>query len=410
MNPTSAPADPRPRKALVTDNTAWQPPTTPGQAQVPAPESPFSATPLAPGTAGAPQPGWTPPPRPGLIPLRPLTLGTLLGAAFQVLRRNPRPTFGFGLVVMSFVAVLTFLSVGLVTVFGVSRTLNATGADAETLAAGSVALSVVAGLVAVGFSLVAAALLQGIISLEVARATLGEKLTLGGLFRAARGRLWPLIGWSLLVATAIVVAIGVIVLLIAVLGVLGGTAGAVGAVLLGLAAGAGGLVVAFWLGTRLSLVPSVLMLERLTLRAALSRSWSLTRGFFWKTLGVQLLVNVIVQVVTSIISTPISFLGGLGAGLLDPTGDPTAAIPILVVVYLVTLLVTIVFGAISAVVQSATPALLYIDLRMRKEGLDLELTQFVEARQSGDRNVADPYLPRPAAAVPLSATSMSPWS
>ena len=55
--------------------------------------------------------------------------------------------------------------------------------------------------------------------------------------------------------------------------------------------------------------------------------------------------------------------------------------------YIVTILVALVFGAIAAVVQTATTGLIYIDLRMRKEGLDLELTRFVEARNAGDSSV-----------------------
>ena len=116
----------------MTDSTAWEPPAS--SAATP-PASPFAPAPLtaAPshGTTPPPPPplgapGWTPPPRPGLIPLRPLTLGTLLGAAFQVLRRNPRPTFGFALIVTGAVSILTLLTVGLVTVFAVSRAANAT--------------------------------------------------------------------------------------------------------------------------------------------------------------------------------------------------------------------------------------------------------------------------------------------
>jgi hypothetical protein len=38
-------------------------------------------------------------------------------------------------------------------------------------------------------------------------------------------------------------------------------------------------------------------------------------------------------------------------------------------------------------------ALIYIDLRMRKEGLDLQLMRFVDARQAGNADVPDPYLP-----------------
>ena len=44
-----------------------------------------------------------------------------------------------------------------------------------------------------------------------------------------------------------------------------------------------------------------------------------------------------------------------------------------------TILIGLVLGAVAAVVQSAATALIYIDLRMRKEGLDLELARFVES-------------------------------
>ncbi len=58
--------------------------------------------------------------------------------------------------------------------------------------------------------------------------------------------------------------------------------------------------------------------------------------------------------------------------------------------------------------QSSATALIYIDLRMRKEGLDVELVRFVEARQAGDASVPDPYLLRSGEHVPAAAGS--PWS
>ena len=59
---------------------------------------------------------------------------------------------------------------------------------------------------------------------------------------------------------------------------------------------------------------------------------------------------------------------------------------------------TLVVAAITSVISTAATALLYLDLRMRKEGLDLELTRFVEAKQAGSAGLGDPYL-RPAAAA-----------
>lgn len=419
----------------MSDNTPWQspsgptPPSTPDSPYSPPPPAgtpafpppgaqptysppgqPSYAPPAQPGYAQQPQAGWTPPPKPGLIPLRPMTLGTILGAAFQVLRRNPRPTFGFALLVTGAISVVTVGVVGFVAFFAIARTASATGADVDELAAGSVASVILAALVPVALALVGSAILQGIISLEVARGTLGEKHRLGGLWRAARGRIGALIGWSALIAAVVIIAIAIVAVIIALLVAAGGAAGAGVAVLLGLLVGAGGVVLAFWLGTKLSLVPSVLLLERLRLREAIVRSWSLTNGFFWRTLGIMLLVSVILQTATSIVSAPLNFIVGIGAGLLNPNGDPTAMIGFIVVLYVATIVIVTLLGAITAVVQGAVPALLYIDIRMRKEGLDLELTRFVEARQAGDTSVPDPYLVKSGTVQAAAAPEGSPWA
>ena len=388
----------------MTDSTPWQPPAG---ATPPVPPSPYAAptgaTPPPPGAA----PGWTAPPKPGLIPLRPLTLGTLLAAAFQVLRRNPRPTFGFALLITGGIFLLTLVVVGVVSFFAISRTLNASEADAQTLEAGSIAIIILSALVPGALGIVGTAILQGVISLEVARGTVGEKLKLRGLWRGAKGRIGALIGWSLLITAVIIVGIAVLAGLIGLLIAFGGTAGLVIGVLLAFAVGIGAVVLFAWLGTKLSLVPSALMLERLPLRAAIARSWTLTNGYFWRTLGITLLVGVIIQVVASVLTAPLSIVFGLGTVLIDPNGTNEGVIIGGLVLYLLTIVFTIIFGAISAVVQSATPALIYIDLRMRKEGLDLELSRFVEARQAGDRSVADPYLT--SASDAPATPDASPW-
>jgi len=195
------------------------------------------------------------------------------------------------------------------------------------------------------------------------------------------------------------------VLVIGVIAAVGGVAGAIIAVLLGIAAFFGAIVLGAWLATRLSLVPSALMIERLPLRAAIARSWRLTIGFFWKTLGIQLLVAVIISFVTNIVSTPLQLVIGLGSSLINPNGEQTAALAGIVIAYILTVVLTVVVGAIGSVMQSATAALIYIDLRMRKEGLDLELQHFVEARQAGDTSVRDPYLPPASPVAPQPPTA-----
>ncbi len=398
----------------VSDSTQWHPPggadapTPPpaGGFPPPSPPAPGVFPPPAAPAPDAPTPGtasWTPPPRPGLIPLRPLTLGTILGASFQVLRRNPRPMFGFSLLLTGIVFLLTIIGTGLLTFWSISRVSMAAGADAETVAAGTTAALVLGTLVPLVLSVVVLAILQGIVVLEVARGTLGEKLTLRGLWRGARGRIGALIGWSLLAMAAVGVAVGVVILGVTMLIVFGGPAGLGIGITLAVLAVLGSIVVGFWLSTRLCLVPSVLVIERLPLGAAIRRAWSLTIGYFWKTLGIQLLVAFILSTVSYIISLPITIVLALGVGLLNPNGDSDAGIVMVIVGYVITIVISLVVGAITAVVQSATTGLIYIDIRMRKEGLDLELARFVESRQAAHSVVTDPYLPTqqpPAPAVP----------
>jgi hypothetical protein len=419
----------------VTDNNAWQPPSgepTPPAGQSTPPASPYGPPSSAqfpppggqfappagqfapPGGQYAPPagqfppapqygqpapqaPGWTPPPKPGLIPLRPLSFGTLLGASFQLIRRNPRPTFGISLLLNGLIYVLFIVVVGGVAALVIGRAISATSDDADEIAAGAVGALALSAFIPVALSLLVTAVLQGIISLEVSRATIGEKLTVRGLWRLARGRIGALVGWSALVGLAVFVALVVVVVVVSLIIAFGGDAGLVIGIILAVLAALAAVVLYAWLATKLSLVPSALVLERLPLRRAVARSWTLTSGYsyFWKALGAQLLVSVIVQVAAQVVSVPISILISVGGTLINPNGDQTAFLVVLGAGYVLAGIVSLVFGALAAVAQSAVAALVYIDYRMRKEGLDLDLTRFVEARQVGDIGVANPYLTTP---------------
>ncbi|WP_378147412.1 hypothetical protein ACFJGV_05395 [Cnuibacter sp. UC19_7] len=346
---------------------------------------------------GAPE-GWTPPPKPGLIPLRPLGFGTLLGAPFQVLRRNPKATFGSGLIIQAAVIIVTALFFVGLTVFLIGRSLNAVGDDADVIAAGNVALGLLGTLVVAAFTLFASALLQGVLVVEVARGTLGEKRRLGELWKAAFKRILPLTLWLLILFAAALIGMAIVIGII-VLGAVSGSGGGIAiAILVSVLLGTGFLVLACWLGTKTSMVPSIIVLEKKGVIAAIRRSWTLTRGYFWRTFGTIALVVVILYFASQIISTPFSLLIGIVPGLIDPTGTGSGIVAV-IVVYVVFLAFTTAISAISSVVQAAVIAVIYIDLRMRKEGLDVELTRFVESAQSTDEEGRwpDPYLPRTGA-------------
>lgn len=396
----------------MSDNENWQAPgapTPPPYSGQPSPPPPAGYSPPPPH--GSPH-GWTPPPKPGLIPLRPMTLGPILAASFQVMRRNPRATLGPALILSVVLAIVT--AIGVTAYVGaISRVAYAGNADdADALAAGSLVVSLLVVLLGGAAVTVATAVLQALIVTEVARGTVGEKLRLGQLWATARGRLGAVVGYTvlLILGAAIVITLffGIIAGIVAV--TITGTAspsspdfvGAMfatfGVVILGYL---GGAAVALWLSTKLAFVPAAIVLERLPIRAAIVRSWTLTRGYFWRTLGIQLLVSVMISFATQIVTIPVSLILSLAVTLVIPTGGsstPAEMTAPAIIALVVSSAIVAVVTAVGLVLQSATASLLYLDLRMRKEGLDLELLRFVEAREAGV-DVADPYLPHPNAAA-----------
>lgn len=381
----------------MTDEQGWQAPAggpVRGSASASgadgAAAGPDGATPL-----GAPA-GWAPPPKPGLIPLRPLGLGDVLGAAFQVLRRNPRPTFGFALIVSLGANLVVGVVVGVLTVQTFSRIDTASSADADTIAAGSVLALLLAGVVAGILTSAVSAIVVGVVSLEVVRGTLGERHTLGGLWRGLRGRIGALVGWTMLLTG---VALGAVLVLAVAVGVVfvvaGPLAGAIVAVLLSGVAQLGGLVLAFWLSTKLAFVPAAIVVERLRIVDAVRRSWAMTRGHFWRIFGIIILTSTVLSLATSVAIMPIATIAPFAALLIDPNGTGDAATVVGVVLAVISLALVSVTTAISLVAQSAVPALLYLDVRMRTEGLDLDLQRYVEDRAAGRPVLENPYLRAP---------------
>jgi len=352
------------------------------------------------------QPAWTPPPKPGLIPLRPLSFGTLIGAPFQALRRNPKITVGAALLIQTIPTIVVTLLVFGGAALLLSRVVNADSSDQSTLTAGAIGGSIVLGLLSVVVSAISAALLQGVVVGEVARGTVGEKLRFRALWNLVKGRIGALIGWTFLLTLAWTVTIALVILVAVAMFALGGPAGIAGGIAVVIVGILGLITLAVWINTKLSMVPSAIVLERLSLRAAVARSWRLTSRYFWKTFGVIALIGLIAYAVSQVVGIPFGVIGGLMGGIFAPTSmsDPNASelTQVLVSQLSVNVLASVVgaiVGAIMSVVQTSAVALLYIDLRMRKEGLDLELVRFVEARQTGRTDVPDPYT-TPAAAGP----------
>jgi len=315
------------------------------------------------------------------VPLRPLGFGTLLGAPFLLLRRIPG-VIGLSLLLQIATFVLGGGLLAGVLFAGFGRVTDFGDPDQQPLVAGSIAGAVLAVLVLFALSYVASALLQGLVVDAAARASLGERPALRALWARVRPSFWRLVGWTLLLGVAVLVFILILAGII-VAGVAIGPVGIAISIAVAALLGLGAVVLWLWLTTKLSVVPSALVLERTTLRVAIRRSWSLTDRFFWRTFGVEALVFVIVSVAGQIITTPVSLISGLFATLIDPN-NTGSGIAVVLLAQLLTIVVAIAVGALTSLVVSAVASFVYLDLRMRKEGLDLVLQRSVEGEESGD--------------------------
>lgn len=350
---------------------------------------------------------WTPAVKPGLIPLHPLTFGALLGKPFAALRHNPKVLFGFAIVVQLVVALITLAVVGGVAFATFLRleSLSPSNPDFYPVMWGTVAINAIVVLAMSLVSVAFTAVMQGVVAADIGYAALGEKPTLGRLWRLMRPALWRLIGWSLVQALAGIVLIAVVggIIFLGVMAGVGGSAEGVGlTVVIGILVVLAAIPLWVWLSTKLLLVPSVLVLERPPLRAALVRSWRLTRGRFWNTFAVMFLIGLIMSTAVSIVSVPLSLLGSVLLPVIAPTGPTEASgVVMMLVVTIAPQLLVYVLQAVAVVVQCAAAAFIYLDCRMRYEGLDHSLITYLERRDLGApaEQLGDPFAVDPGRAV-----------
>ncbi|KJL28382.1 glycerophosphoryl diester phosphodiesterase membrane domain-containing protein [Microbacterium oxydans] len=350
---------------------------------------------------------WTPAPKKGVIPLHPMTFGMLLGKAFAALRHNPKVLFGFAVVIQLVVVLATagVMGVVLFTSFSRLETVPPSSPDFEAVLAGTIAINIVAGLVVGIASIAFTAMMQGVVAAEIGYAAIGVKASLRMLWRRMAPAFWRLAAFASLSVIAIFGFLVVVALIIGafVAGGLGGTPELIGLlVLVVILIALASVPLVVWLSTKLLLVPSILVLEHARFREALVRSWRLTRGRFWVAWGVTFLISAIMGLAMNVVSIPVSLLSTLVGSVVAPTGSPE---PTAIIAYVFALvapqILLLVLQAIALVVQSTGAALVYLDCRMRYEGLDQSLISYVERRDLGapEEQLGDPYAIDPSRAV-----------
>jgi hypothetical protein len=208
----------------------------------------------------------------------------------------------------------------------------------------------------------------------VSETYLGNSISGGEAIQRATKFLWRLI--LLTMAMSLVIGLGLIIFLLP--GILTSSYTLVGLAIIP------GVIVALVIFTGLLVSTQALVLEDASPTTALSRSWHLTRGFRWKMLGLVIVVGIII----AIPALALSFLQG-GSMATKAAGQFSSADIAweIVAQFVSTLIYPLLYCALTVA---------YYDLRVRKEGFDLELLESTLAHALPSSGPADlRELPKP---------------
>jgi hypothetical protein len=337
-----------------------------------------------------------------VIPLRPLGLGDVLAGAFTVFRRNARVLLLWSVLLSGVLGLLSTL----VSTFGQqalqSRMLSAaeggSGSGTESILAGSFTLWLVLSTALPFLAFLGRGFLVAPVAADTGQRILGRRGTFRGIWALLAGRRRSVVAWILLqfAAGAVIGIVFVLVMVGFIAALTAGRSNVWGFVLaiLGLLAGFG--VVLVWLGTRFAFTVPTIALEGRTVFAAAAQSWRLTRGAFWRTFGILLLVQATFGFAVSIASFPLSIGAVLIGGTFDPLGqtDASSGLGVAgVVAVVVGSLLGIAAQCVTDVLSASVTTLLVVDRRIRTEALDQRIASHLETGLP-----ADPFAPAPQVA------------
>lgn len=289
-----------------------------------------------------------------VLPDGPLDTADLFRATVAILRRRLRLFVAIAALPIA-VAFVAAVVVGGVLAAG--YTAAATGASGWLASplVGAAAVLLIMGLVILAFQVKAVGMMITGVSASVG----GESPSFHDIWRASRGylrRMAPVLVLGLLLGVMLAVSPSLALALGAGLFHLGGTALVLGSILIGLVTVIAVTVAAVWVGTKLLYLQHTVALERAGSLSAIGRSWTMTRGAFWSTLG-RWMSAVVVTVLLAVAVNLATRLFTVAAVSLDHFADSPAKAAAIVTA----LVPAIVLAAVAqAVIQFLTTPFLTI--------------------------------------------------
>lgn len=324
--------------------------------------------------------------KPGIIPLRPLSIGDIYQGAFAAIKTNARTMFGFTAALLGVVLVISIATNYAIINLVLPNYLSPSSPYAAVFTSLSGSFSQLGGSL---LQVLATVLLSGLIVVAVSRSVLGRVASSKEVWERTKSKFLPLIGLNIItsIISGLMMIIGIAVFFALLAGV-ASTAKTDREFLQDLSIVLVGLfilmvistLVGSYLSIKFSVASPAMVLENLGVFAAIGRSWSLTRGNFWRLFGINILTAIITSIVAGIFG---GIAGALGAiFVVVGSSSPEDVIASLNTTYILTMVMSTIAQLLILPFTSSVNALLYIDLRMRKEGLDVELRNAVAEQQA----------------------------
>lgn len=226
-------------------------------------------------------------------------------------------------------------------------------------------------LVAVVFYLIAAPIVTGALTYGISERYLERSTSIGACYRRmlsgsvflrflGANTLVFLAGLGAFLVPGILIGAGVALL---VAGMGSGSMPIILGILL-IVVGIPAMIIPAYVILRLTLVAPAFVIEMRGAVGSLSRSWDLMKGNLLKALALLAIVSVVVSIIQGIIASPVAIAMGLGAAR---GSDPSY------VLLVINTVLQAILSTVLAPLTSIVVMLLYYDMRIRKEGFDLEL-------------------------------------
>lgn len=324
--------------------------------------------------------------KPGIIPLRPLSIGDIYQGAFAAIKTNARTMFGFTAALLGVVLVISIATNYAIINLVLPNYVSADSPYATAFTSLSGSFSQLGGTL---LQALATVLLSGLIVVAVSRSVLGRVASSKEVWERTKSKFLPLIGLNIItgIISGLMVIIGIVAFFVLLASVAstaktetelwqGMGIALVGIFILVVA----GVVVSSYLSIKFSVASPAMVLENLGVFAAIGRSWSLTRKNFWRLLGINILTTIITSMVAGIFGGIAEALGAIF--IVVGSSSPEDMLASLNTTYILIMVMSTIAQLLILPFTSSVNALLYIDLRMRKEGLDVELRNAVAEQQA----------------------------